>query len=104
MFEEFIINTRTDRYNPMCFIDAHEKNNPSEHYDGSSSGGYPLPSNSTTEALISLSATINFIGCWMQAIENNFLERCNMYVYCYEKTVSKILVELPKPPSPNGKH
>ena len=41
----------------MCSIDAHEKN-PSEHDDGSSGGGYPLPSNSTTEALVSLGATI----------------------------------------------
>ena len=32
----------------MCSIDAHEINNPSEHDDGSSGGGYPLPSNSTT--------------------------------------------------------
>ena len=65
----------------MCPIDAHEINNPSEHYDGSRGGFYSLTSNSTTEALVSLSATINFIGCWMQAIENNFLERCNMYVF-----------------------
>ena len=25
VFEEFIINARTDRYNIICFIDAHEK-------------------------------------------------------------------------------
>ena len=29
MFEEFIINTKSDRYNIMCSIDAHEKLNPS---------------------------------------------------------------------------
>ena len=27
VFEGFIINTRTDRYNIMCSIDAHEKYN-----------------------------------------------------------------------------
>ena len=43
VFEEFIRNTRTDRYNLMCSIEAHGKNNPSEHDDGSSSDGYPLP-------------------------------------------------------------
>ena len=26
LFEEFIINERTDRYNLMCSIEAHEKN------------------------------------------------------------------------------
>ena len=44
MFEELVKNTRTDRYNIMCSIDAHKKN-PPKHDDGSSSGGYPLPSN-----------------------------------------------------------
>ena len=42
VFEEFIRYARTDRCNIMCSIDAHDKNNPSEHDDGSSGGGYPL--------------------------------------------------------------
>ena len=63
----------------MCSLDAHENNNPSEHDDGSSGGGYPPPSNSTTEALYLLSATIYFIGCWLKSLEQNLLERCNMY-------------------------
>ena len=48
LFEGFIRNAITDIYNIMCAIDAHEKINPPEHDDGSSGGGYPLPSNSTT--------------------------------------------------------
>ena len=28
VFEEFIRNTRTDRYNMICSIDAHEKYHP----------------------------------------------------------------------------
>ena len=48
MFEEFIINTRIEGYNLMCSINAHEKNL-SEHDDGSSGGGYPIPLNSGTE-------------------------------------------------------
>ena len=42
VFEEFIRNARTDRYNIMCSVDAHEKN-PSEHDDGSNGDGYQLP-------------------------------------------------------------
>ena len=87
MFEAFIINARTDRYNLMCSIDAHE-NNPSEHDDGSSSGGYPIPLNTITEVLYSLIETINFFGCWMQALEQNLLELCNMYIL-NEKYVSE---------------
>ena len=43
MFEGFIRSSRTDRYNIMCAIDAHEKNNPSEYDDETRGGGYPLP-------------------------------------------------------------
>ena len=45
VFEGFIRNARTDRYNIMCSIDAHEKENQSYCDDGSSGGGCPLPSN-----------------------------------------------------------
>ena len=54
VFEEFIINARTDRYNLMCSIDAHGKHKPSYFGDSSSGGCNALPSNSTTETLISL--------------------------------------------------
>ena len=50
MFVGFIRNSRTDRYYIMCSIDAHEKVNKSSSYDGRSSGGCPIPTNSTTEA------------------------------------------------------
>ena len=45
VFEEFIRNARNDRYNLMCSIDAHEKQQPSSFDDGSSSVGYELQSN-----------------------------------------------------------
>ena len=54
-----------------CYIDAHEKNQPSYIYYGSSSGGNLLPSNSTTKALVSLNATIYFIDCWLKYLEKN---------------------------------
>ena len=53
----------------MCSIDAHENNNPSEHDDGISGGGYPLPPNPITEALVLLSATTDFI-VWLQALKH----------------------------------
>ena len=39
MFEGFIINERTDIFNSLCSIDAHEKYHPSSCDDGSSGGG-----------------------------------------------------------------
>ena len=38
VFENYIINARTDRYKIMCYIDAHEKYNPSP-FDYVRSGG-----------------------------------------------------------------
>ena len=63
----------------MCSIDEHKKEHPSPFDDGTSGGGYALPSNSTTEALFSISATIYFIDCCQQGSEKNSLELSNMY-------------------------
>ena len=43
VFEELIINTRTDRYNLICYIDAHDKQHTSSFDDGISDGGNTLP-------------------------------------------------------------
>ena len=45
VFEGFIRNARTDRYNIMCYIDAHDKYHLSSCDDGSRGGGCPIPSN-----------------------------------------------------------
>ena len=68
VFDEFIRNERTDRYNLMCSISAHEKQKPPSFYYGISSCGNALPVKSTTEVLLSLSATTNFIDCWLQGL------------------------------------
>ena len=64
----------------MCSIDAYERENQSSIFDDVSSGwGCPLPTNSTTQELELLGATIYFIGCWIKSLEHNFLERCHLY-------------------------
>ena len=82
VFVGFIINARTESYNIMCSIDAYERENQSYSCDDGISGeGCPLPTNSTTAALESLGATIDFIGCWLKSLEHNFLERCHLYIH-----------------------
>ena len=104
VFEGFIINARTDRYNIMCSIDAYEKEHQlSSCDDGISGGGCPLTTTSMTEALESLGATIDFIGCWLKALEHNFLERCNLYTRYMEELFHKIPGKLPNKPSPKEK-
>ena len=97
VIEEFIRNERTERYNIMCSIDAHKKQQPSYIYYGSRGGGNALPLSSTTEALVSLSATIDFIDFWLKLLEQNYLQRSNMYYQTMECMYQKIPVELPKP-------
>ena len=47
VFEGFIINAGTNRYNIMCSIYEHEKEHPSSCDDGISGRGCPLLSNPT---------------------------------------------------------
>ena len=73
VFLGFIRNARNERYNIMCFIDAHKNEHPSSCDDGSSGGGCTLPSNSTTEALFLIGATIYLICCRIKFLEHNVL-------------------------------
>ena len=51
LFEAFIISARTDWYNIVRSIDAYGRDIQSSSCDGGSSGGgCPLPTNSTTKA------------------------------------------------------
>ena len=61
MFEEFIKNVRTDRYNLMCSIMVHDKKQPL-YDDDSSIVGIPILKNATTEVLEALGDTLNSIG------------------------------------------
>ena len=64
----------------MCSIDAHEKQQTSYFDDGISGGVNELSSNSTTEALDSLGATIDFIDFWLKCFDHNYIARSNMYI------------------------
>ena len=60
VFEDFIRNAITDRYNLMCCITAHDKQQPTYVDDLISVGGIAMPKNETTAALQSLDATLFF--------------------------------------------
>ena len=63
--------------------------------DVSGGWGCPLPKNSITEALYILGATIDFIDCWLKALEHNVLERYIMYAFntknCFRKPQLKFI-------------
>ena len=58
MFEDFITHARTDRYNLMCSLVAHDKMQPSYEDYESSLGDRSITKYSTTKALTSLGATL----------------------------------------------
>ena len=93
MCEVFIRNSRTDRYNIMFSIDAHEKENQQSSDYVRSGGGCPLPKNSTTEALDPLGENIDFIGCWIKDLEHNFIELFNLYYLIMDLLFKKIPAE-----------
>ena len=51
MLEDFIKKLRTDRYNLMCSITAHSKQQPLYYDDEISIVDRPIPKNSSTETL-----------------------------------------------------
>ena len=72
-------NARTDRYNFICSIDAHEKQQLSCVDDSSSGGGNAIPSNLTTEVLYSLRATFDLIDRRIKGYDQNYQALSNMY-------------------------
>ena len=46
-FEDFITQARTDRYDLMCFLVAHDRLQLDYKYDESSIGGREIPDNAT---------------------------------------------------------
>ena len=79
VFEYYIRNDRTDRYNIMCSITAHDKLIPTYIDDATSGDGRAIPDNSTKAALESLGATLNFIYCWLKHFHHNYQVIWKMY-------------------------
>ena len=72
VFDDFIRNDRTDRYNIMCSIPAHDKQQPTCVDDAGSEVVRAIPKNTTTASLESLGATLNFIHSWLKLFRNNY--------------------------------
>ena len=72
MFGDFIRNDRTDRWNIMCSIPAHDKLQPTCVDDSGSGSSRAIPKNATTAALESLGATLNFIHCCLKLVHENY--------------------------------
>ena len=63
--EYFITHTRTDRYNIMCFLVAHDKIQPDYEDDEISIKDCSIPKGATATKLKALGDTLNFIDIWL---------------------------------------
>ena len=78
-FEAFITQARTDRYNIMCSLVAHDRLQENKTDDEISIGDRVIPNYATVKALKSLGATFNFIDTWLHNFCDNYFSRSESY-------------------------
>ena len=78
-FEYFITQARTDRYNIMCSLVAHDRLQDDSKENESIVGDRAIPNDATVKALKSLGATINFIDIWLHNVCGNYYDRSESY-------------------------
>ena len=103
MFEDFITHARTDRYNLMCSLVAHDKIQPAYEYDEISIGDRSIPKDSTTKALKALRATLNFIYIWLKLFLDDYSARCDVYVNAMKEMFKQIRLTMKKALTPKQK-
>ena len=96
-FEGFIIQDRTDRYNIMCSLVAHDRMENNKQYDESSIGDIEIPKDATVKALNSLGATFNFIDIWLHNCRHNYFSRSESYTVAMVEMLKKIAQNVGKP-------
>ena len=79
-FEDFITQARTDRYNLMCSLVAHDILQLYYKDDERSIGDRSIPDYATIKSLEESGATINLIDIWLKLIRENFDARCEAYI------------------------
>ena len=75
MFEDFITQARTERYNLVCYLVAHDKMQPDYEDDLSSIGDIEIPNDATIKTLGVLVSTFNFIYIWIKLLRENYCAR-----------------------------
>ena len=68
MFEDFMTQARTDRYNLMCSLVAHYRLQPDYEDDVISIGDKAVPNDATIKTLETLGDTFNFIDIWLKLL------------------------------------
>ena len=104
VFEYFIRNARTNRYNLMFYITAHDRKQPTYVDDARSTGGIETPKNLTTAALKPLGATLHFIYFWLRHFQHNYQEMLEIYHEYMIELFKQITTMKSKPLSQDRNH
>ena len=96
MFDDFITQARTDRYNIMCSLVAHDKMKTDYEDDESSLGYRSLPKYSTPKSLTALGDTLNFIDIWLKLFLDNDSAKCDAYVNAIKQMFKQIPLPMKK--------
>ena len=100
MFETFITHSRTDRYNIMCYLVAHDKIQPDYEDDEISIGDRSVPKYPTKKSLKGLVATLNSIDiCGKLFLDNNDAG-CVGYINAIKEMFKKISQTMSKALTP----
>ena len=72
LFEYFITHARSNRYNLMCYLVAHDKIQQVYEGNENSIGDSSITKNATTEVIKALGATLDFIDIWLKLYKENY--------------------------------
>ena len=78
-FEGFIIQARTERYNIMCSLVAHDIMQDNKQDDEISIGDRVISNDATVKALKSLGSTFIFIHTWLHNFRDNYFDQSDTY-------------------------
>ena len=103
LFEDFITHSRTDRYDIMCYLVAHDKRQYSYEDKEISLLDSLIPKNATVESLEALGDTLNFIEIWLKMLEDNDEVRSVIYNKAMKEMSKQIPITMIKSLSPKQK-
>ena len=104
IFEGFITQARTDRYNIICSLVSHDRIQDKKQDDESSIGDRVIPNDATVKALKLLGATFNFIDIWLHNFCDNYFDRSESYRVAMVKMIKTIPKIVEKPLTPREKN
>ena len=96
-FEDFITQARTDRYNIMCSLVAHDRSQDNKKDDEISIGDREIPNYATVKALKLLGATFNFIDIWLHNFREKYFSRSESYSIAMKEMFKQIPQNVEKP-------